>query len=384
MGISYEADSGPERSGGGLTQTLAQQLRINGIEILRRRELYGIAEADVLALRACLPVLADKFEEIAEKFYAVQQQIPEIAILIGDADTLRRLHGTMQRYLRDLFRAEYDAAYVDARLRVGMVHRRIGVTPKHYIASMRTLEEILIAYISALPRLEHDCDACENRRAALHKVMQFDLHLVIDTYLLAMVAEVEAARENLQRYADSLERAVEERTRQLQEQSRRDGLTQLGNYRAFREDLHRELARAERAGEPLTLVYFDLNRFKEINDTKGHTAGDAVLQRVADCLSRVARESDLCFRLGGDEFCVILPDTLLDNAQGFCRRLTDCFDAVPHYGISLSIGLAQAAAGVGVAAEDLVRRADVSMYKAKALSREIAGHCIDSGVVLGA
>ena len=63
--------------------------------------------------------------------------------------------------------------------------------------------------------------------------MLFDLHLVMETYLLAVSIEVEAAKYNLQRYADSLEKVIEERTRQLHEQSRRDALTHLGNYRAF-------------------------------------------------------------------------------------------------------------------------------------------------------
>lgn len=370
----------PGKGIGDLQQSLAQQLRLTDFERLRRRELFGLGEVEAAELRACRPYMQPRLGEIVEAFYRVQTQIPEIAKIIGDSDTLRRLHETLNGYVGALFQGEFDAAYCDSRLRVGVVHSRIGVPLKLYAASVLALEETLRPHVAAAcatdpgPRLD-----------ALRRAMLFDLHLVMETYLLAVSIEVEAAKYNLQRYADSLEKVIDERTRQLHEQSRRDALTHLGNYRAFHEDLRRELARAERETLPLTLVFLDLNRFKQLNDTHGHQAGDAALCEVAACLNRACRASDLAYRLGGDEFCIILPSTELSEGRAFLDRLATCWMRRDAGGIPLtvSIGLAQAAAGRAVHPEALIRVADKSMYRAKARARASGDHGVDPGDVVG-
>ena len=85
-----------------------------------------------------------------------------------------------------------------------------------------------------------------------------------------------------------------------------DPLTPVLNRRAFERELNRAMASARRYGEDLSLVYFDLNGFKGVNDTYGHAAGDAALKHVADVLARNVRDSDVVGRMGGDEFAVIL------------------------------------------------------------------------------
>lgn len=371
----------PGASIGDFRQSLAEQLQLTEFERLRRRELFGLGEAEAAELRACRPHIQAHQAEIVESFYRGQVAIPEIAKVIGDSDTLRRLHDTLNGYLTALFLGEFDAAYCDSRLRVGVVHSRIGVPLKLYAASVLALEEILRPYVAAAretdpgPRLD-----------VLRRAMLFDLHLVMETYLLAVSIEVEAAKYNLQRYADSLEKVIDERTRQLQEQSRRDALTLLGNYRAFHEDLRRELARVERERLPLTLVFLDLNRFKQLNDTHGHQAGDAALCEVAACLGRACRATDLAYRLGGDEFCILLPATEIAESRAFLDRLAACWMRRDAGGIPLtvSIGQAQAAAGATVAPDALIRVADASMYRAKARARATGEHGVDPGEVVGA
>lgn len=365
---------------GDLHQSLAQQLRITDFERLRRRELFGLGEPEVAALRACHAHIRANLDEIVTGFYAVQASIPEIAKIVGDSDTMRRLHETMRSYVTELFEGRFDASYCDTRLRVGMVHSRIGVPSKLYVASVLALETQLRPWVIAAL----DSDPAP-RLDALRRAMLFDLHLVMETYLLAVSTEVEAAKYNLQRYADSLEKVIEERTRQLHEQSRRDALTHLGNYRAFHEDLRREMARAEREHLPLTLMFLDLNRFKALNDSLGHQAGDAVLCEVAVCLNRACRASDLSYRLGGDEFCVILPNTGLAEGHAFVDRLKTCWSQRPadEGGVTVSVGLAQATPGVHIRTEDLIRAADQSMYRAKARARESNVHAIDAGTIVG-
>ncbi len=365
---------------GDLHQSLAQQLRITDFERVRRRELFGLGETEAAALRDCRQHVRAHLDEIVTGFYAIQASIPEIAKIVGDSDTMRRLHETLRSYVTELFEGRFDASYCDTRLRVGMVHSRIGVPSKLYVASVLALENQLRPWVAEAL----DSDPAP-RLDALRRAMLFDLHLVMETYLLAVSTEVEAAKYNLQRYADSLEKVIDERTRQLHEQSRRDALTHLGNYRAFHEDLRRELARAEREHLPLTLVFLDLNRFKALNDTLGHQAGDAALCEVAVCINRACRATDLSYRLGGDEFCVLLPHTTLLEGHAFLDRLASCWNRRPsdQGGVTVSVGLAQATPGVHIRAEDLIRSADQSMYRAKARARDTDAHGIDAGTIVG-
>ncbi len=93
------------------------------------------------------------------------------------------------------------------------------------------------------------------------------------------------------------------------ELSRRDPLTNALNYRGFKELAEREVYRSTRSGQDMTLVYFDVDNFKTINDTLGHNAGDVLLATIVDTLLKNTRKSDLVARLGGDEFVILLPDT---------------------------------------------------------------------------
>jgi diguanylate cyclase (GGDEF)-like protein len=95
----------------------------------------------------------------------------------------------------------------------------------------------------------------------------------------------------------------------LSELARRDPLTGLLNRRTFLERLDEERRRALRSGHPLTLAYFDLDGFKSVNDTLGHEAGDTLLREVAAACTASLRSTDTVGRLGGDEFCLILPET---------------------------------------------------------------------------
>ena len=109
----------------------------------------------------------------------------------------------------------------------------------------------------------------------------------------------------------------------LQEQAVRDGLTGLYNRRFFEETLGDHTAAARRYGRELSLVLFDLDRFKQVNDTHGHMAGDAVLRAFADGLRTCARRADILCRIGGDEFAVILPETGRPGAEQFAARIAE-------------------------------------------------------------
>ena len=131
------------------------------------------------------------------------------------------------------------------------------------------------------------------------------------------------------------------------------------------------LALARRSQRPLGLIVLDVDHFKRVNDTYGHEAGDAVLQRLAHTLQRRLRTSDIIARVGGEEFVALLPDTDLDGANAIAQTLIRAFaDASdPLVGtITVSAGVACMRGG-GDTDKDMLRRADAALYEAKRQGR---------------
>jgi diguanylate cyclase len=158
-----------------------------------------------------------------------------------------------------------------------------------------------------------------------------------------------------------------------EEKSLRDELTGLYNRRQLMLELEHAKMRANRHDVSFSLCLIDVDHFKEINDTNGHLAGDAVLKRFARLVRESVRETDTLGRYGGDEFLQILPDTDLTGAIVHAERLRtsthvlDLEKVIRQRKISLSIGVAQYHPGETV--NDLIARADAALYRAKQLGR---------------
>ena len=116
-------------------------------------------------------------------------------------------------------------------------------------------------------------------------------------------------------------RQLESANTKLQELALRDGLTGLLNRRYWESCLEREFARHQRYDNPVSLVIFDIDHFKRVNDTYGHQTGDEVIRETARITSQLVRETDFAGRYGGEEFVVLLPGTTLDGAAQFAERL---------------------------------------------------------------
>ncbi|MCK6413638.1 MAG: diguanylate cyclase [Azonexus sp.] len=184
--------------------------------------------------------------------------------------------------------------------------------------------------------------------------------------------EVVGAIETLQdvserRRAEDALRDSEERYRLL---SLTDSLTGLFNSRHLRERLKAELDRAQRYGRPLSLLVFDCDNFKGVNDTHGHLEGDKVLMLLARIIGSGMRRADSGYRYGGEEFVVLLPETGLQAAASLAERLREQFasECVHTEGgnevrCTVSIGVAELQ--YGERADDLIRRADEACYAAK-------------------
>ncbi|MGO4717958.1 PAS domain S-box protein [Stenotrophomonas sp. 2MCAF14_2] len=169
---------------------------------------------------------------------------------------------------------------------------------------------------------------------------------------------------------DTQQRAREREARHLAEM---DPLTELGNRRGFEVHLQQAITRVERTGQAASLMYIDLDRFKPVNDTFGHLAGDAVLWAVASALRHGVRDSDVVARLGGDEFAVILSGCSPRRAARIGGELLHTLAnlSIPwdqhQLRIGASIGIAPLAAGMSV--DQAVAAADAQCYRAKAMGR---------------
>lgn len=185
--------------------------------------------------------------------------------------------------------------------------------------------------------------------------------------LCHLVANIAAtALENAIMY-ESMKNAQE----YLEEISIRDDLTKLYNRRYFHNQLKHEFSRVERYNEQLSLVFFDVDDFKRINDNYGHTQGDSLLIQIGSLLKSVARKSDLPARVGGDEFAMLLPSTNKEGAFDFAKRIHETIQDQKVEGleteqISISMGISTCHADNVKSPEDLVKLSDEAMYKSKA------------------
>ncbi|MBW8371707.1 MAG: diguanylate cyclase [Thiobacillus sp.] len=162
--------------------------------------------------------------------------------------------------------------------------------------------------------------------------------------------------------------ASEKLQRDLEFVSRYDDLTQCLNKKSAMEELQREVARAKRHGNRLSIMIIDLDNFKAINDTHGHLEGDKVLVDFSGKAKTSLRETDRLTRFGGDEFMAVLPDTDIEHASLVANRLHEAGQEAQPIAWSVSIGISEWL-GTDDSLSALLTRADKALYKAKALGR---------------
>jgi len=184
--------------------------------------------------------------------------------------------------------------------------------------------------------------------------------------------EVRAALARMQRAGEAMRRELREaraRIVQLERLADEDSLAPIANRRAFVRELSRMIAFTKRYGSPSSVIYFDVNGMKQINDTHGHPAGDAALRHVADILCNNVRSSDIVGRLGGDEFGVILAQTNQEQAAGKAVVLADAVGATPLRWGKFEIAVSAAYGVYSFTGSDdaqvAIEAADKAMYSQK-------------------
>ncbi len=150
-----------------------------------------------------------------------------------------------------------------------------------------------------------------------------------------------------------------------------DALTEIHNKRYFMEFLDRELARSSRYDRPLSLVMMDIDRFRVINEERGHLGGDFTLRELAACIKGSIRKEELFARYGGEEFAVVLPETAREGAAHLADRLVKVVNSKTFeyedrtFQITISVGVATTQGEKDITPIELIRRADEKLYQAK-------------------
>jgi diguanylate cyclase (GGDEF)-like protein len=178
-------------------------------------------------------------------------------------------------------------------------------------------------------------------------------------------------------FTGSLEGKIRERTAQLEEKIREvellsvtDPLTGISNRRKMDQALPMEIERARRSGDPLSVIMFDIDRFKSVNDRFGHEVGDEVLKSVSARAASLMRYTDEFCRWGGEEFLILLPDTDAQGAGVLAEKIRRSVESTKHpFGEPVTVSLGVTVFRPDDDAESLVRRADDCMYRAKGTGR---------------
>lgn len=228
------------------------------------------------------------------------------------------------------------------------------------------------AMLSRMMELRKDTEIAQGAQLAVVANQAHTLEAMVaqrNAELSARLRELSEARQSSELANQSLQRALD----QLEQVASTDRLTGAWNRRRFEEAVLPEIALAHRRRDPLSLLMFDLDHFKRVNDTYGHGAGDAVLAGTAQTVRMHLRASDSLVRWGGEEFLVMTPATRLEGAMGLAEKLRAAVEAVdfPDVGhVTMSLGVSEYAIGEGL--EEWIDRTDQALYRAKAEGRNRA------------
>ena len=330
--------------------------------LLRAMDLPLEATPAREALQARLegPLEATELEKVLEA----------IAGLVGTVrEQIERERDEMHRFL---------AALTD---RLGAIDGFMASTDETRVAAIdasRELHESVSAEVGELRSVARDAvDLDQIRQLVEARVDTVERQLT--SFLRAAEERDRHSSDEIGRLADELETTrseaddLRERLDQARSLALRDGLTGVYNRAALEDRLDSEEARWRRYGGELSLLMWDVDRFKALNDRFGHLAGDKVLKAVAQILDRTTRDADFVARYGGEEFVVLLPSTGEQDALITAEKLRAAIEAAGFryrgeaVSVTASCGISALREGSG--ARDALRRADAALYAAKAAGR---------------
>ena len=360
------------------------------VEALRERLLQETRWADDTRE---LPPVHEVLVHLVERLPLPAELAPDAVAVIADLEAgvaPDELPDAIDRVVDLVYRAreqvqeekrQLEALLHELTRQLQEIDRSLGGTwerTRQRFEASRALDAAVRREMDGLREQTDRASDLEALRASVHQTLQairthLEEHRAADSEReAALRAEVERLRRTVAR----LEHEVEEHREQVKrtrEMSLRDPLTGCFNRLAYRERARAEEARWRRYGNPLSVVVLDVDRFKAINDTFGHRAGDKVLRTIAQLVGSQLREVDFFGRYGGEEFVILLPETDLAAAVAVAEKVRRAVEAFRFHArgkripITVSCGVAQLREGDTVDAA--FHRADQALYRAKAEGR---------------
>jgi len=329
--------------------------------------------------------LATSVEELQERTRQMQL-LGEMSDALQACSLLREAYPIITHFLGQFFPANIGALYLhDPARKIVEIATVWGDVKEQYLETIFTSEDCWALRRGQIHRVTSEKDGLRCKHAQhtssyvcipmsaqgetlgiLH-VRESNPHSIFDEAGMRLAVTV----------SDQLSLALANlRLRdELRQQAIRDPISKLFNRRYMEETLIREVSRAERNSQPLSIIMIDIDHFKEFNDSFGHEAGDLVLQSLAKFLSTRVRGSDVACRYGGEEFTLILPSATLDLARKRAEQIREGIQSIQvKYGgqtlgpITLSLGVA-VFPDHGVTGEAILQLADAALYRAKQTGR---------------
>lgn len=230
--------------------------------------------------------------------------------------------------------------------------------------------------IKQLQRIDKTDRPKQLQSLPLHRVDEVgQIARVIHDLLAWTIREHIQARHLRKKFADAVNKAINRATTDLKNMAMRDPLTGLGNRRFVDENLEDLVQSARHTQTDLVCIAFDVDNFKQVNDTLGHALGDELLVFIASLIQASVRGDDYPIRLGGDEFVLLMPGCDMDHAMRITERMVVLFRqhvqmAFPQVPVSLSVGLASLAQDCTSDGRKLMALADQRLYEAKRAGKD--------------
>ncbi|MED1949505.1 putative bifunctional diguanylate cyclase/phosphodiesterase [Brevibacillus centrosporus] len=319
-------------------------------EVLSQIQMINMTSKDLELIAKLRPVVVSQIDRITSSFYEAILDVDSLKQTVTKFTTVERLRQTLSNHLIEMFAGKIDSAFIEKRLKIAMVHQKIGLPPKWYMGSFQNLLNTLLQIIHEQSGILLET---EGLREAVTKLLSFEQQIVLEAY------------ENQNRLEEQQAKAI------IEYQALHDELTGLPNRRMFHQALSQAIERYREEPTPFAVFVMDIDRFKLINDSLGHTYGDRFLQEVSNRIRECAEGYPVTIaRLGGDEFTLILENCDEPSlAAELAEKLVKAIE-VPYrlqnndYYVSASIGIAIYPTHCA-SEEDLLKNADTAMYEVK-------------------
>jgi diguanylate cyclase (GGDEF)-like protein len=340
---------------------LCDRFGITPDEMRTRLSFLGLTAHDEPRLAEIRSLIAHDVDAIVREFYDHLMSFPDAAALLSDERRLARQRKILRDYLLGLGDGFQQVGYWEHRLRIGVAHERIDLDQKWYLGAYAHLSALIEKRLLRYHR--QDPPSVIAMLESLHKIFTLDSTLAVHTYYQSALKPLEESFELLASAQAALEKAA-----------RHDSLTRIYNRSALMESLAAEFERSRRFTRSLSILFLDVDHFKDINDTHSHAFGDVVLRRLIEIVRAGLRSADVIGRYGGEEFLVGLVETNLSEARVIAERIrllvsqTRIESSGTVANVTISIGVSERRS-TDSRIEQMIERADHALYRAKHAGR---------------